>query len=738
MTDSSWENDRSPAAVGASISIVTHPATQLIAEDILVGLGKLGLSARIRSPQMTDSAVVLVLSRTLVEEWTDAEELVSVGGPRPVPVVVETLDGLAVPERLAQLNWIPWNPAERGSTLRLMASACTTELDDFNALQSLTARAEAWDAGGRSAKEVANTPKQLRELQRGAAASGFERLSPHVSDFLAASAHATQLQRRRRRLRIVTWFVLGALLSWGAWNVADTLRYLRRRQPLDLSAAVAIDVAAFSQVRMVQLAALTQLQLNRGEQPSDEVVKQIIQTIAVPSASRRFHTAPSGMFINFVSFGTGGDTLMADGGGGLWKTVGDDPAMRPGGPGLGAQLVSLAATPDLSTWVAATQSRMVISRDGRADEVEISGVEQLTLTPDGRILGALTERGFDVWRLGAGSPTRLRSILAADYFASGVMHGRLVVILRIRDHLRVADAEGGEVLRRLPNNTDAFSKAAIGERGEVVVQGKDSRLWLSTDSTTSASLGVPVQDVVSVLAITSGGQLVYASKGGPTHLMDLRARTQLNDVCTEATARTVTLSPDGRLLACDYGAEKMIWELDPVIAGPVDPVRVPRATDSAAGVLATLKDLSLTVTMPNGTTTVTSRSSAEADRLLSLRGRPTTIALDSKGQSVAVGSDTGDVLVSDITPTGALSAGMRWRSPDGSAVKSLTLSDTEAEISTTTGTWKVSTCVGCTTDMAKLLATVRAHLMPCYTRALTDLVGSDVTQQLGVVTCAEA
>lgn len=343
-----------------------------------------------------------------------------------------------------------------------------------------------------------------------------------------------------------------------------------------------------------------------------------------------------------------------------------------------------------------------------------------------------------MWRLGAGSPTRLRSIPAADYFAAGVMHGRLVVILRTSDHLRVADAEGGEVLHRLPNNTDAFSKAAIGERGEVVVQGKDRRLWLSTDSTTFASLGVPVQDVVSVLAITSGGQLVYASKGGPTHLMDLGARTQLNDVCTEATVRTVTLSLDGRLLACDYGAEKMIWELDPLIPGPVDPVRVPRATDSAAGVLATLEDLSLTVTMPNGTTTVTSRSSAEADRLLSLRGRPTTIALDSKGQSVAVGSDTGDVLVSDITPTGALSAGMRWRSPDGSAVRSLTLSDTEAEISTTTGTWKVSTCVGCTADVAKLLATVRAHLMPCYTRTLTDLVGSDVAHQLGVVTCAEA
>lgn len=130
---------------------------------------------------------------------------------------------------------------------------------------------------------------------------------------------------------------------------------------------------------MVQLAALTQLQLNRGERPADEVVKQIIQTIAVPSASRRFHTAPNGMFINFVAFGPGGDTLMADGGGGLWKTVGDDPAMRTGGPGLGAQPVSLAATPDLSTWAAATQSRMVISREGRAYEVELSGVEQLTL-----------------------------------------------------------------------------------------------------------------------------------------------------------------------------------------------------------------------------------------------------------------------------------------------------------------------------------------------------------------------
>lgn len=104
MTDSSWENDGSPSAVDGSISIVTHPCTQLVAEDILVGLGKLGLSARIRSPQITDSAVVLVLSRTLVEEWTDAEELVPVGGPRPVPVVVETLDGLAVPERLAQLS----------------------------------------------------------------------------------------------------------------------------------------------------------------------------------------------------------------------------------------------------------------------------------------------------------------------------------------------------------------------------------------------------------------------------------------------------------------------------------------------------------------------------------------------------------------------------------------------------------------------------------------------------------
>lgn len=727
------------AVIGAepSVSIVTHPTTHGVAEDILVGLGKLGVSARIRDPQATDSAVVIVLSRALVEERGREAALPAIDGRRLVPVAAQRLDGLDVPDALSRLNWIPWNPAERGTTLRMIASACTTDLGDFNAMQSLVARADGWVAGGRSAKEVVNTPTLLRQLQRGASATGFEKLPAHVGEFLAESVKATRSQTWRRRLRVVTWCVLAGVLTWGGWNVVQTLGYQSRRVKLDMVAGVGID-APFSRVQMVQFAGLAQLQLNHGDQPAPELSRQIIQTFAVPSASSQFHSTPSGMAVNAVAFGSNGDMLMADGGGSLWRTATGDLTMHPVSTGIVKQFFSFTAVPDLSTWAGAGSSEVVVEQRGTRQTLQVAGVEQLAISPDGQALGALTGGSFEVWRLGPVSPTQVRSTPREKFLGAGLMHDQLIQVQRRGRNVTVVDAVTGAVRRVLPVDADDLTAVAVGQGGDVVIQGRDHRLWHSTEAA-FRSLGLPVQDVVSALAITPAGQLIYASRGARTHFVDLRSQAQLHDVCTEGSVRTITLSPDGRRLLCDYGATKMIWDLAPLIPGPPSADRPPATSVSASGVQATLHDTSLSVTMPDGSRTVTSLTTQSSTDSLGMRGRPVTLALSPDGRGLTLGSDAGDVVVVDISLQGAVTtAGPHWRSPDGSSVRSLTLAASAIEVSTSTGTWEVAACVGCVSDSARMLAEVRRHLMACYVSGLVDLLGRDVSDQLGVIPCREA
>lgn len=720
-----------PSAAARSVAVVGDPSTSAITDDIVIGLQKVGVPAVAAPPTGNEQAVVVVLCPELVASGVDIAGLAALHGPRLVPVVARPMDGTHVPDALAALNWIPWNPAERGTTIRMIASACTTDLASFHALQSLVARAEGWALGGASVGDAVSTPKELARLRREASTVRARDLSDVVRQFLAASEVATRKTVRKKRGRRLRWLVLTVLLAVALREVVGTVTYVRGRQKLDVLSGSPVALPQ-PRIQLVKLAGLAQIQLDRGESLAPELVNQMLGYLSVPGAVRSFGMSPDGMFVNAGVTGSEGGMLWADGGGSLWSV--DGPSGQP--QRVAANLVDhgyqLAATADQSTIVMANDSTVTVRRGEHQQSFAVPAVSGLVLSDDGKQLVVESDTRTQVWTLDGSTPTKVRSVDASSYLTSGMMHGQLVLVARDSKHLVISSAVSGKAVRTVTDVTNQLSAAAVGGNGELVVQGKDRRLWLSTGTDLTSS-GIVVPDVLTVLHVLPDSSVAWAGRGAPTQVVDLQTGSIRGWICTEAGSQAVWFAPDGSWAVCDSGAQNELWRLGEALPEPA-PASLPAAvtTVSAQGRRASLGSAGLELAGPNATHTY-----ATASNPLTLEGRATAVTLAPSGLGVAVGSDAGQVVVADVLEGAELRGTVRWQSPDRSPVTALSLSDSSLRVTTTTGVWTVPACAGCTTDMSRLMATVRSRQMYCYQPELKTLLSSKVIAELGVSLCEE-
>ena len=723
---------RSTSARPTSVVVTAHPSDALVATDIEVGLKKLGITARLGDPEPTDTALVVVLSPALSQERL--LEMALIEDARLVPVVARPVDASTVPSVLASLNWIPWLPDQRGQTVRMIASACLTDLPQYRATQSLLARAEGWVAAGRLPQDTIKTPRALKQARKDAADSGLERTPPVVVEFLARSEAATRATLIRRWLRGLAWFVISALLVAASIRVWGSLEYIRERHRLDLLASSLMETP-FPNVQMMKLAALMTINLDHGERPSAEVSDMVLGLMVEPSPTQRFVLSPDAMFINGTAIDDEGNMLWGDGAGGIWKMAKGASTPVRIAEGVTPMLDYFAAVPDGSVWAAAGYEEVVVQRDGVRQALAVAGISGLILSPDGSVLGIDTEHGFEVWDLAA-TPQRILRTFPEQVLGYGVLADQLTTVIRGDGTIRVVAAASGEVIRELPDIANDMSTAAVGRAGQVVVQGLDHRLWLS-DGDRFESTGIPVDDLLSGLAITEQGVLLHANNGGVVQLTDLSSLRPRGTVCTSASVVGLTTSPDGTWVICDYGADNEAWDLGRVLPRPPDATAQATLTAAAGGVAASVAGRDITIT-----------KSGQASHTLSIPelvssgwsrgGTASTVALSTDGLGLAVGSDFGDVVLLDVTIAGELRGAMAWSSPDGSPVLGIELEAQQAAVHTTTGTWAIPACVGCSGDPDLLLDVVRTHLMPCYGSGTEDLVGPRAVERLGIVTCPGA
>lgn len=725
------------------VCVVSHDDEAGIAEEIVLGLAKVGFQPRRGLPTIGDRAIVVVLSESMVRSGFPALDPEDLPGARLVPVAVGRIDAAGVPDYLATLNWIPWQAERFAEALGSVAQACRSDVDDYRAWQSLLARAEGWKAAGCDRADLVADRRQLAQLnQQWVVVPQRSRTAfPVMGEFLAASSAETSLRHRRRIRRRVVWVVVISLLMAAVVQVETLAQYLRDRQKLDALALTVTDQSPFASVQALKLMSLAILREQHDEAPDRELIRLLTGFMSQPWPKRTWFMAPDGTAVVGVAMGLDGAALWGSGGGMVWEVDAVDRATRRGAPGVG-QIFRLDATGDLATWAAGGPEGVVVERSGQQTRFDatVGGGGDLVLARDASLLAVSADTSVRVWELGDNSAVELPEYKPGSLLGIGRVDDTIAALDRVGGRLELRDLRTGEIVRRYPDVASELAIGAVGPKGQVAVAGKDGRLWVASGGEIRP-IAMRTTDLLASLAVTSTGLVLATPKGGITEVIDLETGAPRGAICRDFTARWLRLSADHRTVICSNGAGWNTYSLNPYVPVGRGAESVGARSVTVDGMSVSIEDGVLYLTTPEGERrlSVAGRRPAGAASVphLQVVGDLQTVTLAPSGRNVAFGSETGSVVVADIVALDDIRPVLQWQSPDGSPVQVLAFDGEDLVITTTTATWRTPACAGCAVDLAVLKRAFRSRMPLCYPTVDRELVPLSVQRELGVLACEE-
>jgi hypothetical protein len=722
------------------VGVLADPDSEDASLSICNALRRSGADVHVGRPERSDAAIVIVLSAGLLASGTTLPEPSQFPDCRLVPVSFGDVDQARIPTGLAELNWILWHTDRASLALDSVLTACMTDLESYRTGQAVLARAEGWEIAGRRSVDLIGNRKQLAATETALARSGIS-TSALLVNYLQASVRETRRLRLRAIRRLAFRVALAVALIAGGLVVAKQIGYMRERSTLEAVASLD-DVDLYPQANAIKLAALVLVQSEAGDRPSSATIDRLTGMLSEPWPRSSIYTSPDDKGTNDAVPQDDGGIFTIDGGGTIWHAaIGAAIPTRViramEGPGY-----FLAIDAAANVFAAADKSKLVMLRSSTRSETAIPDtITGLRLGAQGDQLAVSVADGVRLIDLNT-SPLNAGK-LYTNVLASAFVGGRLIGLQRTGKQLDLFDLATGNTLRTYPDPTGPLSVAAIGPSGDVAVQAADGSLLAAKPGADLTSTGLWVPDLLNSIEITGAGQLLYTPKGWTTQVFDLRRGIPLANVCRESSALSLRLSPDGIWAVCSYGAQKYVWNLDdirPVTSGgePVPQTRVAVGTLSARILSSGPLEVSVDDTTRTWDLTGSQvRAGASSDPLptgLQLAGQLTTLAITADGGSLAVGSSAGEMVLADLNG-GELRAATTWSSPDGSPVQAITLTETEATITTSTATWRIPTCAGCTRNLGKLVLAVHNRQLPCYPADFSQSVPARLLTELDVQLC---
>jgi hypothetical protein len=707
----------------------------------------------------TDALVVL-LSKSAARDQDWLAAVRRAGGARIIPVRVGSVDSDELPDELAILNWIIWDPETPGRGCALVFASSQTDLDSHRVTQGLSTRARIWVAGGRGDDALLDDRDEVAKALAAQVNGVDAKYSGLIAEFVRRSAVKVAATRRRRRRKRVVRSLLGGL---AALVVVVLVLFSRAQiQSFKLTQGAADLVSdRRPDVQAIKDAAVIMQAREAGKPVARSDVQRLVTALSYPWP-RAFVGMEWTKVANGFAFLDDNKTAVVVDGGGLllWyevmtgKTVHSlDIGTKDGLPG------QVVADSDGATVAVAADSAVYVVSRSKGIEAELPlAARDLQLTRDGQTLVAwvgsklLTIRKVDgLWTSTEGK--RYDDVLDLALTPTGQVNA----LVRLGGKLMVVDAITGSGKSTWSFPVHSFETGALGEDGTVAVKAADKQLhWASPKDKVLRPSGISTADAVDAMAVLPGGLVVMSSRPKGTQLYLLSEGLSLGNMCDELSyVKSMIVSPDGRLIACDGYGGFALWAVQgraPTARTTADQLSQAReavtATSTGGPVAAAkvtssglielqLRDGAVLRLDPAGHAGGSEHSPPPLQDVVTFSGEVTTLQFENSGSTVIIGTSDGLVTEVDIVSGDALMSS-RWQAPDRAAVRRVELAGGGIlRVTTDTFVWDTLSCAGCAADSGRLIERTRVRLVNCSPSSLDVVMPERFIKALEIRLCRD-
>ena len=544
--------------------------------------------AQLRYMIVEADTVVFVLSprsaASKLCEWevAEADKL----NKRLIPILCASLEGVSVPPRLADLNYIYFYAEQKvsgsgfGAGLARLLEALNTDLTWIRDHTRLGALSERWQARKRDAalllrgdeledaeRWLARKPPKapeptellrafLAESRRGEAAR-LDKERQQLAEIAAAQANiATEQVQRARSQRITRWVIAAAAaLALVGSGIVAYLQWDKARQLEARAASIAaltdslnkrqaealrnegIALTAFSDAALKEGHPVDAVKLALAAWPrkGDEKRPQMRRVItALVSAISEYHErarleVPAA--VRYADFSPDGKRVI---------TASEDNKARIWDADTGELLTSLEGH-DKAVWSAAFSS---------------DGARALTASDDG------TAR---IWNVKTGALLVVLRHSASFRRAAFSPDGERIVTASLDKTARIWDAKTGKQLVELRGHDGEVYSAAFSPDGERIVTAsldKTARIW---DAKTGKHLVEPLKhrgEVYSAAFSPDGERIVTASDDGTARIWNGKTGKGVDELEHSGKLSAAAFSLDGaRIITASYDKRARIWDV---------------------------------------------------------------------------------------------------------------------------------------------------------------------------------
>jgi hypothetical protein len=682
------------------------------------------------------AAVVVFLSATglMSREWRAQVAADMQTATRLIPVSVETIDDTQVPERLAALNWINWQPGNVSVTAGYVLAALFSDPARRDISRQLSHEAEAWMRSGRRDSLLISDYRRARRMSamlRDLQADTLAAPTAVMQQYVQRSVKVSRPRYRRRRTRLVIGVAGTVFALLVAAVVVPTIKLasFNNKESVVVSGDQAIlrDLPEWSAANAAALLingtpeekALARTTLLRAmNQPweLDALQWQIAPNSSVPFDHGKLAVISVDLGLAIINV----NTQRA-----LWT------ATAPGGP----YFLSVDPTGHTALGLALSNSGAIVINLDRHTLRRIAGNTKFSSASQ-PAYGELGSDGMAVVRLAGlrlgelntatGAVTNLGVYPPIVALAGRTPGGPATALVRHNDgRVDLIAVPSRRVLASLPDTPSAEAGAISPDGHRAIVEGGDGQFWTIGAGQPATPTGIPVPSVLSGVTWATGDRVIVASADQRGQVYYLPRAEPLGAICTQDDRLYAVMpDPQSAVVSCETPGGTTFWQLP---SGPLLR-RVPGEAKASSWM--------------TGPVTV-----ATSGRQIDIRGpgvnsgmfQPLSISISvvdvaDSGKRVIVGDALGEVAVIDVE-VGYTAEVVTWNDPDHSPIVAVGWNGGPIASTASGQTWRIADCADCGTD-AGLLRAFRARFTGCFTARQLAFMGGSTWQALGLRECA--